>query len=190
MFDKFYSPCLVALSVLFLSGLTACRHDQPNVIYMPDMVYSPAVKAQKMGSMRMPVAGTVPRGFESYAYRNNPNGAAKDLKNPLPMDHDVLRRGKHIYDTYCIVCHGKQGKGDGFVVPPYPHPPSLLSDKIRNWPDGMIYHTITVGQNVMPSYASQIAPEDRWAVIHYVRVLQRADHPTAEDLKILDEESK
>ena len=73
----------------------------------------------------------------------------------------------------------RTGQGDGYIVPKFPRPPTLQSDKVRNWPDGNIYHVITMGQNLMPSYASQILPADRWAVIHYVRALQRSQHPTA-----------
>jgi mono/diheme cytochrome c family protein len=62
-------------------------------------------------------------------------------------------------------------------------PPSLLSPKVSGWPDGRIFHTVTRGQNLMPSYASQILPEDRWAVILYVRALERAAHPGVQDLK-------
>ncbi|MEO5968936.1 MAG: cytochrome c [Bdellovibrionia bacterium] len=167
---------------------TGCIHEKPNVIYMPDMVYSPAIKAQKDGSMRMPVAGTVDRNFESYQYPNDADLAGKELKNPLRPTAAILKRGKHIYDTYCIVCHGPSAEGNGYIVPKYPRPPSLHSDKVRNWPDGNIYHVVTMGQNLMPSYASQIAPGDRWAVIHYVRVLQRSKNPTAEDVKVSEQE--
>ncbi|HZE19942.1 MAG TPA: cytochrome c, partial [Candidatus Angelobacter sp.] len=65
----------------------------------------------------------------------------------------------------------------------FPMPPSLLSEKVSGWPDGRIYHVITRGQNLMPSYSSQILPEDRWAVIHYVRALERAAHPLPQDLR-------
>jgi mono/diheme cytochrome c family protein len=177
--------------VVLALGFAACVHEEPNVIYMPEMVYSPAFKAQKEGAMRVPVQGTVPRGFESYPYKNNPEAAAKFLKNPLRPTRSVLERGQHIFRTYCAVCHGPEGEGNGSVVPKFPRPPSLHSEKVRNWPDGSLYHVISEGQNLMPSYASQIAPQDRWAAIHYVRVLQRAKHPTAEDLKILkQQESK
>jgi len=157
---------------------------------MPDMVYSPAFKAQKEGSMMMPVEGTVPRDYQPYAYKNNPELAGKELKNPLRPTETNLKRGKFVFNTYCITCHGPAGEGDGSVVPKFPRPPSLQSDKVRTWPDGRIYHVITMGQNLMPSYASQISPGDRWAAIHYVRVLQRSKHPTAEDLKIANQESK
>jgi mono/diheme cytochrome c family protein len=77
----------------------------------------------------------------------------------------------------CVVCHGPEGDGQGYIVPIYPMPPSLHSLKVRNWPDGRIFHVITRGQNLMPSYATQILPEDRWAVIHYVRALERSHLP-------------
>ena len=175
---------------IVLVNIVGCRHEQPNVIYMPDMVYSPAYKAQSEGSMRMPVKGTVPRNFESYPYFDNPEEAGRALKNPLKPTESVLKRGQHLFNTYCIVCHGPAGEGDGTIVPKFPRPPSLQSDKVRTWSDGRMYHVMTAGQNLMPSYASQIAPGDRWAVIQYVRALQRSKHPTPNDLKIADEESK
>jgi mono/diheme cytochrome c family protein len=184
----FWSKSFVA--VLFVLLGTSCRHEKPNVIYMPDMVYSPALKAQKEGSMLMPVKGTVARDSESYPYLDNPEAAGRELKNPLKPTAAILKRGQHIFDTYCMTCHGPKGGGDGSVVPKFPRPPSLQSDKVRGWPDGRIYHVITAGQNLMPSYASQISPGDRWAAIHYVRAIQRAEHPTTEDLKIADQESK
>ncbi len=179
----------LAVLVGFSLGVLACRHEQPNYIYMPDMVYTPAMKAQKEGSMRMPVQGTVPRDFVPYPYKNDPERAGRELKNPLRPTRAVLEQGQKIYNVTCRTCHGPLGLGDGSVVPRYPRPPSLQSDKVRNWPDGSIYHVISMGQNIMPSYASQIAPADRWKVIHYVRVLQRSQHPSAEDLKILNQES-
>lgn len=177
-----------AIALIVTTGCS--KHEKPNFIYMPDMVYSPAIKAQKEGSMRMPVKGTIPRGFEPYAYANNPDAAGRELKNPLKRTADVLGRGEHIFVTYCATCHGPGGEGDGPVVPKFPRPPTLLSDKVRNWPDGNIYHVISAGQNLMPSYASQVAPADRWAAIHYIRALQRSKKPTTEDLKAAEQESQ
>jgi mono/diheme cytochrome c family protein len=172
---------------LMTAGLGACKHEEPNTIYMPDMVYSPALKAQKEGSMRMPVRGTIPRDYEPYPYKDLET-AGRELKNPLRPTHQVMMRGQAIYNTYCIVCHGPNGEGDGTVVPRFPRPPTLQSDKIRGYQDGSIYHVITMGQNLMPSYASQISSGDRWAAIHYIRALQRAKHPTPEDLKAAAQE--
>lgn len=163
--------------------LSGCLHEKPNFIYMPDMVYSPAFKAQKEGSMRMPVAGTIPRGYVPYPYAKDPELAGKMLVNPLRPTGAVMARGQMLFNTYCIVCHGPAGEGDGTIIPKFPRPPSLQSDKVRGWSDGRIYHVISVGQNLMPSYASQVAAGDRWAIIHYVRALQKSKHPTPEDLK-------
>ena len=69
--------------------------------------------------------------------------AGKELNNPLARTKANLERGQKIFNTYCIVCHGPKGNGEGFIVPPYPRPPSLLSDKIRNYPDGSIFNIIT-----------------------------------------------
>jgi mono/diheme cytochrome c family protein len=167
-------------------GLTGCRHTEPNVVYMPDMVYSPALKAQSPGVMVPPVPGTVPTHFVGYPYATQPELAAK-LKNPLKPIASVMERGRHVFNTYCIVCHGAGGEGDGPIIPKFPRPTSLLSEKVRGWTDGRIYHVIMMGQNWMPSYASQVAAGDRWAVIHYIRALQRAKKPTPEDLKAFNE---
>jgi len=70
-------------------------------------------------------------------------------------------------------------------VDPYPIPKSLHSEDMLRWKDGHLFHVITKGQGVMPSYAQQIQPEDRWAVILYVRALQRAQNPTEEDIRAL-----
>jgi len=155
----------------------ACVHEEPNVIYMPDMVYGPAIKAQKVGSMRMPVEGTIPRNWTPYPYDKFSGGeqAGKDFKNPLQPSTKNLARGKHVFETFCTVCHGVKGHGDGPIIPKFPMPPSLHSEKIRTWPDGRIYHVVTSGQGIMPTYAPQIAPEDRWALIHYIRQLQRSE---------------
>ncbi len=187
-FRDLVQPLIVLTGLVIV--MSACRHEKPNFIYMPDMVYSPALKAQKVGSMRMPVQGTVPRDFVPYPFKNDAELAGRELKNPFRPTRAVLEQGQKIFNITCRTCHGTLGLGDGTVVPRYPRPPSLQSDKVRNWSDGSIYHVITVGQNIMPSYASQIAPADRWKIIHYLRVLQRSQHPTAEDLKILNQESK
>lgn len=170
----------------FFSG---CTHKKPNFIYMPDMVYSPAFKAQE-GEMRLPVAGTVPRGFVPYAYSQDPEMAGKVLKNPLTPTAQVLGRGQVLFGTYCLVCHGLGGEGDGSIVPKFPRPPSLNSEKVTKWTDGRLYHVISVGQNLMPAYQSQVAPADRWTIVHYLRVLQKSQHPTEKDLERLKSRSK
>lgn len=133
--------------------------------------------------MRPPVEGTVARDYLPYPYKGHPEDAAKYLRNPLLPTKDVIERGRQRFLTFCSPCHGDFGRGDSRLQGQFPNPPTLHSEKLRTWPDGSIYHVITEGQNVMPSYASQIGSDDRWAVIHYIRVLQRAVNAKESDLK-------
>jgi mono/diheme cytochrome c family protein len=169
--------------MLALLPLGCTRQKRSTAVeYMPNMAYGPRVAAQAedplrpgMSVMREPVPGTMPVGYTPYRYAQADTlQAMQDLVNPLPRTAAVLARGRKVYSNTCIVCHGPQGDGQGSIVPLFPMPPSLFSTKVRAWPDARIFHVITRGQNLMPSYASQILPEDRWAVIHFVRALQRS----------------
>lgn len=182
-----FSALAVGLGVLALAG---CTRSKPKVIFMPDMVDSPAYKAQEEGVMRPPVEGTVPRGFAPFAYRDDAEAAGRELKNPLRPTASVLKRGQFMYQTNCLPCHGPAGEGDGTVVPKFPRPPTLQSEKIKKWPDGMFYHIMTVGRNLMPSYAAQVQPGDRWAIVHYIHALQRSKNPSREDVQQYEQESK
>jgi mono/diheme cytochrome c family protein len=180
---------LVAVAGVAAAGC-ARQKQQTTIEFMPDMAYSDRLAAQHEDPlrpdesvMRLPVPGTFPRDYTPYRFAQaDTTQAALELVNPLPRTADVLARGQKVYMTFCVVCHGPKGDGQGYIVPKFPQPPQLFSPKVTNWPDGRIFHVITRGQNLMPSYASQILPEDRWAVIHYVRALQRAAHPTPADL--------
>ena len=92
--------------------------------------------------------------------------------------------GQTTYFRFCAVCHGATGLGDGPVtrrgVPP---PPSFMLDNAVNMADGQMYHVITLGQNNMASYASQVSREDRWKVIRYVRTLQERPVVAATDTR-------
>ena len=179
-------PCLLGLAL----GLSACTHEKPNVIYMPDMVYSPALSAQQEGSMRMPVKGTIPRGFEPYRYKDNPDLAGVELKNPLRPTKVNLARGEAVYKTNCMLCHGPKGDGDGPIIAKgFPRPPALSNEKVVKWSDGRIFHVTTVGQNNMPGYGAQISAGNRWAAVLYVRAIQRSKHPTPQDIKLAEQEN-
>ena len=134
-------------------------------------------------SMRTPPEGTVMRDFLPYEYKGLPDSMVKYLANPLPVTEKTMKRGQERYEIYCSPCHGYRGEGDAVRLNgQFPNPPSFHTDKVRNWPDGNIYHVISNGQNIMPSYASQIPREDRWAIIHYIRALQRSQNATDEDV--------
>ncbi len=177
-------------SLICMFSLSACylKHSNPYYVYAPDMHFSVALKAQKEGSARPLPPGTIPRGFRPYSIVTMDE--AIHHQNPLPRSKDVLKHGQELFNSYCIACHGPYGEGNGLVAslpnwprPLYPRPPSLQSEKIRDYKDGQIFHVITMGQNLMPSYAEKLNEEERWSVIHYLRALYRAKHPSAEDLK-------
>lgn len=173
--------------ILFCAlGLSACLGaggEQTTLEYMPNMMDSPAVKAQEEPG-RLPPEGTLPRDFQPYPFKYEEGEmAGLYLKNPLMSSLEVLKEGQEQYNTFCIVCHGPQGKGLGTVVPKFPMPPSLHSEKLRGWSDGRIFHVITKGQNLMSSYASQISVEERWAIVSYIRALQRSVNPTDADIE-------
>ncbi len=173
----------ITFALTGMLSLNACtaKHSEPNWAYAPDMHYSVALKAQEAGSMRPPVKGTIPRGFRPYEVASIAEAAR--LNNPLPRTKEVMKNGQGMYNVYCAVCHGKMGEGDGSVTPNFPRPPSLQSEKIRDYKDGQIFHIMTLGQNLMPAYADRVSEEERWAIVHYIRALYRAKHPTAEDMK-------
>jgi hypothetical protein len=134
-------------------------------------------------SMQPPVEGTIARGTIPYPYKGEPELAAKNLINPLSFTKENLDLGKKKYDVYCSPCHGYFGEGDSRLRGQFPNPPSIHSEKVRNWSDGRIFHVITEGQNVMPSYSSQLSREEKWAIILYIRALQRALNAKESDLQ-------
>ncbi len=174
---------LSLIAGILLAGCNGGRN-QPNIEVIQNMFDQESIKSQDWDprdgdkvQMRMPPEGTLPRGFEPYKYPTDPEGAGKNLVNPFKGDTSevVMAEGKKFFNTYCSVCHGFEGKGDGTVSVKMPvKPPPLISDKIKNYPDGRIFHIMTMGQGVMGSYASQItSPRTRWAVVNYIRSLQQ-----------------
>lgn len=131
--------------------------------------------------MRPQVEGTVARNFIPEDFKDSPDSAGQFLINPLIATDEVIETGKAKYLTYCSPCHGNFAKGDSRLRGLFPNPPTLHSKKARDWQDGRLYHVITYGQGVMPPYSQQLSREERWAVIHYVRTLQRAFNPKEED---------
>jgi hypothetical protein len=190
LFDPKFIGILLLVAVIS-SGATYFIFNQ--LMFMPPfnwMMTQEKLKAQKPSElfadgigMRKPVEGTVARGVLPYQFKGQPDSAGKYLVNPLMPTKEVLENGKQKFLTFCSPCHGNFAQGDSRLRGQFPNPPTLHSDKVRNWPDGNIYHVITEGQNIMPSYAPQIARDDRWAIIHYLRALQRAQNAKESDLK-------
>jgi mono/diheme cytochrome c family protein len=147
--------------------------------YMPDMARDPAYKAFAPNpvtrdglTLQTPVAGTIPRGYLPFHYGPGEDEAARagrDLRNPYHPTPQTLQEGRALYQTYCLVCHGKTGKGDGPVAEKIPHPPSYTSDRVLQFPPGRIFHVITVGAGKMRPYAAQLSANERWKIVTYVR---------------------
>lgn len=174
-----------SLLFMLILGTVSCMDDsRPNYQYMPNMYEE--VSYEPYGSYdifaneqeaKLPVAGTISRGWMPYEYENTSEGydAAKaNLKNPLPYTEDNLADGKQLFTIYCAVCHGDQGNGKGILVEreKFLGVPSY-DDVGRAITEGSIYHVMYYGRNAMGSYASQTSIEERWKIDHYVLSLKR-----------------
>jgi len=132
--------------------------------------------------MRMPVQGTIARGHLPSAVGTQDEAAA--LPNPLPRTKEVFAQGKAAFTDRCAVCHGAVGNGVGSLTAAYgAKPANLQSQQFRDYADGQIYWVLVNGKNAMPSQSADLTEEQRWAVVHYVRALQRAQNAKDEDLK-------
>ena len=161
------------------AGLPAGRtpHREFNFLDMGDQ---PKLKPQRpdlfgarVTGLFEPPMGAVAVGETPYAYsqaRGDEAGAA--LYNPLPASAGVLAHGRFVYENVCITCHGPRAAGDGVLTQVFPKPPSLMTQRVRDWPDGGIFHRPMRGQGSMPSHARQVSQGDIWAVVHYIRQLQ------------------
>jgi mono/diheme cytochrome c family protein len=93
----------------------------------------------------------------------------------------LLEHGRERYDIYCAPCHSPVGDGDGLVARRgFPHPPSYHIERLRTASDQHLYDVITNGYGVMSAYADRVAPQDRWAIVEYIRALQLSQHASAD----------
>ena len=105
------------------------------------------------------------------------------IDTPPAITQSVIERGRERYDIYCSPCHGLQGRGDGMIVERgFPKPPSYNEERLRAAPAQHFFDVITNGYGVMYSYAARVAPEDRWAIVAYVRSLQLSQQARLADV--------
>ena len=163
---------------------TGCRqdmHDQPK--FQP---FEGSSFFKDGRSARPPIDGTVARGQLDedpvfFAGRME-NGAFSD-HIPVAVDRTLLDRGRERFNIYCSPCHDRAGSGRGMIVERgFKQPTSFHTERLRSLPPGYLFGVINNGFGVMPSYAAQVPPADCWAIVAYVRALQRSQHTVIADV--------
>ena len=165
-------------------ALTGCEVFDPMITQQKVKPYRESEFWPDHISMRAPQPGTVAReealAAEAQTGRG-PDGKAL-TKPPMPVTRALLERGRKRFDVSCAVCHGYLGDGDSLVAKNMSlrTPPSLLAR--AGQPDGWYFQVMSEGFGLMPSYASVIPVEERWAIVAYIRALQISQTARAADL--------
>lgn len=198
----------VVVAVVALFGFRGEKFTEPPIYVFPDMdrqaKYLPQGKndffSDERNSRPVP-ANTVQRGYEwdakkifsedyKYDVAQNPRvHTAKEANGewvkgfPLEVSHELMAKGREKYDIFCIVCHGKNGDGNG-ITKQYGMvaTPSFHTDRIRTMAEGQLFDVIDNGKGLMGSYGAKLDAEERWAVIAYLRALQYANNASVDDV--------
>lgn len=195
---------IAAVSILGFRGTTSTK---PPLEVFPDMDRQARYKPQAENEFfadgrndRLAPAGTVARGnyfnqkevfsadFEDQRLgdtvllegKNADGSFVKKL--PLEVSYELIEQGRQKYDIFCGACHGVAGDGKG-VVQPYmvgAVPANYHDDRLRSVEDGYLYDVISNGFNQMLGLKDRLSPEERWAIVLYVRALQKSQNPVAE----------
>ncbi len=191
---------LIPLAVVYAARAT--RSSQPRIHIIQDMDNQPRYKAQQAAAifpdgraMRPAIPGTVARGElrdDEHFFRGTIDGRFAELfpthRPEIELSAAFIRRGQQRFNIYCAPCHGLDGSGDGMVNRraiergPWVPASDLHSEQVRARPVGHLFNTITNGIRNMPAYGAQIPPADRWAIVAYIRALQRSSHGSLADL--------
>ncbi len=182
--QKFEAWGFLALLLTAIALFSGCRIDMHVQPRQNPLSRSDFFTDQR--SERMPVEGTVARGQlheDAYFYTGKAGNTPGDYM-PFPVTKEVLERGRERYNIYCAPCHSRVGDGDGFIPSRgfARKPPSYHIDRLRKEPVGYFYDVITNGFGIMPDYASQIPPRDRWNIVAYIRALQLSQNATRADV--------
>jgi mono/diheme cytochrome c family protein len=190
---------LTAVAVLSLLALSACNGIQrdPPIIVWWDMKRQ--LKFRTEGETGLFADGrntrpipedTVVRGsqFEDTPYYTGMDGDKYVGRMPVEITPALVHQGQLRFTTYCSPCHDRTGTGRGTVPTKVTvdggvfQPANLMEDKFVEAADGDLFNVITNGRRNMPAYKFQVVTADRWAIIAYVRLLQRAAHSTIQDV--------
>lgn len=186
------------LIVAAAAGLAGCGpgagKDTPPLWIIPDMKVQEKYKPQQESPLfadhsasRRPVEGTVSREgyFEDEGYHLGTTGGQYVGKNPLELNPEVLALGQKKFNIYCAPCHDRTGSGGGIVgkrAGAVFQPANLHKQETRDKNDGELYAIASDGRRTMSGYRNQISDRERWAVIAYLRALQRAQAGKIEDV--------
>ena len=200
----YYTLAFLVVLLVSVMGFRGLPSTRPPIEVFPDMDHQAKYKPQAEskffadGRADRPLpAGTVPYGRSAevadpaflkaddvhYAGKNPDGSFVRGFPAELAVNEALVRRGQNRFEIYCLPCHGKLGDGQG-ITKSYgmATTPTYHDDRIRNMPEGEIFNTITNGKNPMFPYADKLSPDDRWAVVAYVRALQRAHHASIDDV--------
>lgn len=185
------------VGMLLLGGCRGTESDRPPIHLNPNMDMQNKFDPQEANplfadnaAMRTPPSGTVARGLlradTRYHDGRTEDGTYVD-QMPVPVTRALLERGQERYNIYCSMCHGKAGDGQGIIMTGnygYTPAPSYHDPAVREriTADGYVFDVISNGVRTMPGYAQQIPVADRWAIVAYVRALQRSQNATESDL--------
>lgn len=184
---------LLAALGLLAAGCRGQVSSEPPIHLVPDMDWQPKFRPEAENdffsdgrAMRKPVEGTIAVGHldaDDAYYRGVGADGAFVPRMPGKVDEKTLTRGEERFNIFCSACHDRTGSGKG-MIPRRTNwmAADLAVDRLRNAPDGQLFDTISNGKNTMPAYRAQIPVADRWAIVAWVRVLQRSQHAAPADV--------
>lgn len=184
---------IIALAALLLSGCAGIPTRRPPIEVWDDMDRQEKFKSQEASPLfedgratRLPVPGTVAVGqLREDGYHNGLVDGLYVGRNPLKLDAATLELGQTKFNTYCSPCHDRTGSGKGIVSlrsNAALQAADLRKDEIKAYTDGEIFWVISNGRRTMSGYRNQIPAQDRWAIVAYVRALQRTTTGTLDDV--------
>ena len=187
-----FAFALAVAAVVSILGFRGGSFTKPPLEMFPDMDDQSKYKPQGTSTFfadgrtdRLPIPGTVARGLlkDDEFLHFGKQGEEWARGFPMPVTEDLVKRGKERYGIYCAVCHGGVGDGNGVTKP---RGMNILAtyhdDRIRDMAEGEIFNTLTNGIRLMGPYRDKLSVEDRWAVIAYLRVLQRSQNASVDDV--------
>ncbi len=174
--------------ILLAVAVLACRQDMHDQAKLEPYETS-RFFADGQASRPLP-AGTVARGHlraDRLLHTGLTPAGEFTAALPVPLDAQVLHRGRDRFDVFCAPCHDRLGSGRGMVVRRgFKAPTSFHDERLRQAPVGYFFDVMTNGFSTMPSYASQITVEDRWAIAAYLRALQLSQNARLTELTEAD----